>query len=125
MGIKQLGFGKNELIKAKKCAKHDCFLAQMEAAVHLKLIINLIESLYYKTSKSLPGVLTTWVPAAGPFTAAVVRSQRSGNGGCPDQFGNVGLLCRHRPEHRSDPGGVHDPGVSASAGREGYRRARL
>jgi IS5 family transposase len=50
MGAKQLGFGDYEQSTAKKRIKHECFLAEMEAVVPWKALIDLIEPYYSKTS---------------------------------------------------------------------------
>jgi IS5 family transposase len=50
MGIKQLGFGDYEQSTAKKRTRRERFLAEMEAVVPWKLLIDLIEPHYPKTS---------------------------------------------------------------------------
>jgi IS5 family transposase len=50
MGGKQLGFGDYEQSTAKKRTKRERFLAEMEAVVPWKQLIDLIEPLYPKTS---------------------------------------------------------------------------
>jgi IS5 family transposase len=50
MGIKQLGYGDYEQSTAKKCTRRERFLAEMEAVVPWKLLIDLIEPNYHKTS---------------------------------------------------------------------------
>ena len=50
MGIKQLGFGDYEQSTAKKRTRRERFLAVMEAVVPWKLLIDLIEPHYHKTS---------------------------------------------------------------------------
>ena len=48
MGIKQLGFGDYEQSTAKKRTRRERFLAEMEAVVPWKLLIDLIEPYYHK-----------------------------------------------------------------------------
>ena len=48
MGIKQLGFGDYEQSTAKKRTRRERFLAEMEAVVPWKLLIDLIEPHYHK-----------------------------------------------------------------------------
>jgi len=50
MGIKQLGFGDYEQSTAKKRTRRDRFLAEMEAVVPWKALIDLIEPHYPRTS---------------------------------------------------------------------------
>ena len=51
MGSKQLGFGDYEQSTAKKRTKRQRFLAEMEAVVPWKALLELIEPYYPKTSK--------------------------------------------------------------------------
>ena len=50
MGSKQLGFGDYEQSTAKKRTKRQRFLAEMEAVVPWKALLELIEPYYPKTS---------------------------------------------------------------------------
>ena len=50
MGVKQFGFGDYEQSTAKKRTRRERFLAEMEAVMPWKLLIDLIEPHYPKTS---------------------------------------------------------------------------
>ena len=50
MGVKQFGFGDYEQSTAKKRTRRERFLAEMEAVVAWKALIDLIEPQYPKTS---------------------------------------------------------------------------
>ena len=105
MGAKQFGFGDYEQSTAKKRTRRERFLAEMEAVVPWSALIDLIEPHYPKTSsKGWSAGLPAGDHAAGPSDAAVVRPERSSDGGCADRGGDDAPLCRHRPDHRPDPG---------------------
>jgi len=50
MGVKQFGFGDYEQSTAKKRTRRECFLAEMEAVVPWKELVDLIEPYYPRTS---------------------------------------------------------------------------
>lgn len=60
MGGKQLGFSDYEQTTAKKQTMREKFLAEMEAVVPLKALIDLIEPYYPKTSSGTHSVNRRW-----------------------------------------------------------------
>jgi hypothetical protein len=72
MGVKQFGFGDYEQSTAKKRTRRERFLAEMEAVVPWKLLIDLIEPHYPSQQQGRSAVLSTGDHAAGPSAAAVV-----------------------------------------------------
>ena len=96
MGGKQLGFSDYEQSTAKKRTKRERFLSEMEAVVPWKSLNDLIEPHYPKTSSKggRPAYpLATMLRIH--LIAAVVLTQRSSDGGCPDRGAHHAPLCRH------------------------------
>ena len=60
MGAKQFGFGDYEQSTAKKRTKRERFLAEMEAVVPWKALVELIEPHYPKTTSKGAGLPTRW-----------------------------------------------------------------
>ena len=60
MGGKQLGFSDYELTTAKKRAKREKFLSEMEVVVPWQALIDLIEPHYPKTTRKEAGPRTHW-----------------------------------------------------------------
>ena len=67
MGGKQIGFGDYEQSTPKKRTKREKFLAEMEADVPWKALIDLIEPRYPKTSYKGASLPTRW-PQCCRFT---------------------------------------------------------
>ena len=82
MVSKQLGFGDYEQTTAKKRTRRERFLAEMEAVVTWKVLIDLVEPHYSKTSsKQRPAgsaaTITAWlclIPAARATSSVIAGS---------------------------------------------------
>ena len=65
MGGKPLGFGDYEQAKAKKRTKRERYLAEMEVAVPLIALIDLIEPHFPRPVPRVVALLIRWQPCCG------------------------------------------------------------
>ena len=85
MGGKQLGFGDYEQTTAKKRTRRERFLAEMEAVVPWKALIDLIEPHYQKSSSRAVALLIRWEPCCGFICCSSGTTSVIRHGGCTDQ----------------------------------------
>jgi hypothetical protein len=60
MGGNHLGFGDYKQSTARKCTKGECFLAQMQAVVPWKVLIELIEHITQNWFQGWPALPNRW-----------------------------------------------------------------